>query len=348
MADRHTIASEPREVAMIRIVRNILIIAAVIAAGVIAVRAFGPTTGSLSPAAERGAHDHDNAREHENDHGDADHAHAEGRVKLSDAKVVAAGIELATAAPDTLHETVLLNGVLQPNQEALAQVTPRFPGIVRELAKRVGDRVEKNEILGRIESNQSLTVYELRAPFSGTVIERHAALGEFVSEQKPAFVVADLSTVWADFAVNRRDLSRIAPGNAVAVSTDDGGPAEEATLAYVAPVGSAETQTTLARAVLQNTGRRHRPGLFVTGRVRVAASPVGIAVKLSALQTVENRTVVFVRHGESFEAREVQLGHRDAERAEVLSGLHEGDVYAARNSFVIKAELGKGEAGHEH
>lgn len=227
-------------------------------------------------------------------------------------------------------------------------MTPRFPGVIRELAKRVGERVEKNELLGKIESNQSLTVYELRAPIAGTIIDRHAALGEFASEQKPAFVIADLSTVWVDFAVHRRDLGRVQFGNTVMIATDDSQPPVEAKLSYIAPVGSADTQTALARAVVKNPDLRLRPGLFVTGRVLLSAKPVDLAVKKIALQTHENRTVVFVRSGEKFEAREVETGERDAEHVEVLFGLNNGDVYASKNSFVIKAEMGKGAAGHEH
>ena len=79
------------------------------------------------------------------------------------------------------------------------QITPRFPGVVREVRKRVGDTVQKNEVVANIESNQSLTHYELRAPIAGTVIDRQIALGEYASEQKPAFTVADLSTVWVGF-----------------------------------------------------------------------------------------------------------------------------------------------------
>ncbi len=282
--------------------------------------------------------------------GEAGHAHSEneGKVILGDAKLAAAGIELGKAGPGVLRESILLNGILLPNQETLAQVTPRFPGIVREVAKRVGDRVEKNELLAKVESNQSLTTYELRAPFSGTVIERNAALGEFVSEQKPVFIVADLSSVWADFAVYRRDLVRIGQGNIVVVNGDDSHAPIESTISYLAPVGSADTQTATARAVIANTEQKLRPGLFVTGRVFLSSKPVALSVKVTALQTVENRTVVFVRSGDSFEAREVELGNRDADHVEVLFGLVEGDVYAAKNSFVIKAELGKGSAEHEH
>ncbi len=109
--------------------------------------------------------------------------------------------------PGVLHDSLLLNGMVQPNQELLVQVTPRFPGIVREVRKRIGDRVQKGDVLAIVESNQSLTPYELKAALAGTVIDRQTTLGEYVSEQKPAFVIADLSTVWVDFSVYRRDLA---------------------------------------------------------------------------------------------------------------------------------------------
>lgn len=274
--------------------------------------------------------------------------HAEGAVEMSDSKIAAAGIELAKAGPGTLHDSLILNGILQPNQETLVQVTPRFPGVAREIHKRVGDRVQKGELLAKIESNQSLTVYELRAPLAGTVIDRQVALGEHVGEQKPTFIIADLSNVWIDFSIYRRDLNRVRVGDTVMVDAEDGGPQIEATISYVSPVGSADTQSALARTVVSNTDLRLRPGLFVTGRLLLSAKPVGIAVKTSALQTYENRTVIFVRVGDKFEVRDVEVGDRDPEQVEVLFGLVEGDVYAAKNSFVIKAELAKGSASHDH
>ena len=103
-------------------------------------------------------------------------------VVLSDAKVAAAGIELAKASPGVLRDGLLLNGMVQPNQELLVQVTPRFPGIVREVRKRIGDRVQKGDVLAIVESNQSLTPYELKAALGGTVIDRQTTLGEYVSE----------------------------------------------------------------------------------------------------------------------------------------------------------------------
>jgi multidrug efflux pump subunit AcrA (membrane-fusion protein) len=268
-------------------------------------------------------------------------------VALSDAKVTAAGIELATAAPAVLRDSLLLNGVVQANQEALVQVTPRFPGIVRDVRKRIGDQVAKDDLLATVESNQSLTSYELRAPIAGTVIDRQMSLGEYASDQKPAFIIADLSTVWVDLSVYRRDLKRVHVGDAVMIDAEDGDDNIEAKISYVSPIGNSDTQSARARAVVKNHDLRLRPGLFVTGRVLLSAKPVNVAVKSSALQTIENRTVVFVRSGDKFEVRDVEIGDRDREQVEILFGVLEGDVYAAKNSFIVKAELAKATAADD-
>lgn len=278
----------------------------------------------------------------------AGHDHKEENVELNDTKIAAAGIELVAVKSEILRDSLTLNGVVTPNQEMLVQVTPRFPGIVSEIRKRVGDRVAKGEVLARIESNQSLTVYEIKAAISGTVIERQISVGEYASDQKAAFTVADLSTVWVDLALARRALARAKLGDTILIDAGDGSAPVEAKLSYISPVSNTDTQSILARAVVVNDPLRLRPGLFITGRLILAAKQVPLAVKLSALQTIENRTVVFVKNGNKFEPRDVELGERDGEHVEVQFGLVEGDIYAAKNSFVIKAELAKGSAAHEH
>ena len=275
------------------------------------------------------------------------HGHDEEGVKLTDAQVAAAGIELLRARPRELREALRLNGIIQPNQEALVKVTPRFPGVIRSMRKRLGDKVKTDEVLATIESNQSLTTYELKAPIDGTVIDRDGTLGEFAAEARPLFTIADLSTMWIDFAVYRRDFARVRVGDAVSIDVGDGGPPIEAKIDYVSPIGTSDTQSSIARAVVANDGRL-RPGLFVDGRVVLSARPVDVAVRTSAIQTLEGKTVVFVRDGDAFAAREVELGGRDADWIEVTFGLLAGDVYAAKNSFVIKAEIGKGSASHDH
>lgn len=321
---------------MIRFIRNAIILLA--AAGLVAGYAFHAQrqAGSKAPTGPAA------------DHGSGETRGHGGGIEISDAKLAAAGIELLTAGPAVVRESIRLNGVIQPNQEALVQVTPRFPGVLRDIRKRTGDRVAKGDLLATVESNQSLTTYELRAPISGTIIDRQASLGEYASEQKPVFVIADLTTVWVDLSVYRRDIKRVRIGDAVLIDPEDGAPPIRTTISYVSPVGNSDTQSALARATVSNQDLRLRPGLFATGRLILKEKPVPIAVKLSALQAVEGRTVVFVRAEQKFEPRDVELGDRDHEQVEVMFGLVEGDLYAAKNSFVLKAELAKGEATHDH
>jgi len=281
------------------------------------------------------------------EHGEGEKGHDDEGVKLTDAQVATAGIELLAAGPRELRDILRLNGTIQPNQETLVKVTPRFPGVVRSMRKRLGDKVKRDEVLATVESNQSLTTYELKAPIDGTVIDRDGTLGEYASEAKPLFTIADLSTMWIDFAVFRRDFARVRAGDPVSIDAEDGGPPIEAGIDYVSPLGASDTQSSIARAVVPNDGRL-RPGLFVVGRVVLSAKPVDVAVKATAIQTLEGKTVVFVRDGDTFSAREVELGGRDADWVEVKFGLLAGDTYAAKNSFVIKAEIGKGSAAHEH
>jgi cobalt-zinc-cadmium efflux system membrane fusion protein len=304
-------------------------------------------TAATSKAARQGDKAKGEKAKGEKGHDEKGHGE-EGVVEMSDARVASSNIEILAAKSETLHDSLVLNGILQPNQETLVQVTPRFPGVVREIKKRIGDTVEKGELLAKIESNQSLSVYEMRAPISGTVIDRQISLGEYASEQKPAFIVADISTVWVDLSVYRRNLPRVRIGDRILIDVGDGGKPIEASLSYISPVGSSDTQSALARAVVPNIDMRLRTGLFVSARLILSAKPVAIAVRASAIQTVENRSVVFVRSGDKFEARDVELGARDSDNVEILFGLLDGDRYAAKNSFIVKAELGKGSASHEH
>jgi membrane fusion protein, heavy metal efflux system len=323
-----------------------ILVAFVAAALGVAFGAYGYSL--LGPArVEHAEHAADKKPEKPNDHVEQDE-HGADRIRISDVKLAAAGVTLAEAASVTLTDTLAFNGILRANQEAVVQVTPRFPGVAKSIQKRIGDKVGKDDLLAAIESNQSLTVYELKAPIAGTIIERQISLGEYASEQKPAFVVADLSTIWVDLSIYRQDLRRVRLNDEVLIDPDDGRGEIKGTISYMAPIGSSETQTALARVVLPNPDGRLRPGLFVTARLILAARNVAVAVRRSAIQTLENRTIVFVREdGDKIEARPVELGDSDPRHVEIKAGLSAGEHYVAENSFVVKAEMGKGEAEHD-
>ena len=103
--------------------------------------------------------------------------------------------------------------------------------------------------------------------------------------------------------------------------------------------------------VLANDEGRWRPGLFVTGRVVVERVRADVVVPKTAIQTLDEQPVVFVKTGHEFEARRVRLGREDASSVEILSGLEPGDRYVASGGFALKAEMNKatfGHAGHAH
>jgi membrane fusion protein, heavy metal efflux system len=326
---------------MNRPAKAVIAVLVLAAAGALAFKTMSPAkTGAPAKSAEKPKEKTPESHAEQDEHG-AD------RIVITDVKLAAAGVALADAGPATLSDTLQFNGVLRANQEAVVQVTPRFPGIVRAIRKRIGDQVAKDEQLASVESNQSLTSYDLKAPISGTVIDRQISLGEYASEQKPAFVVADLSTIWVDLSVYRQDLKRVRVGDEVLIDPDDGAGDIKSTVSYVAPIGSSDTQTALARVVLPNTEGRLRPGLFITARLVLAKRNVPVAVRIGAIQTMENKTVIFVREGDKIEARPVLIGETDSRNAEIKEGLSAGERYVAENSFVVKAEMGKGEAEHD-
>ena len=268
-------------------------------------------------------------------------------VDIDAEKIGRANIAIAAAGPATLHGRLPLYGRLAANEDRLVVVQPRFPGIVRSLRKRLGDSVEKDEVIATVESNQSLTGYDIRSPIAGTVIEKTGSVGSHAGDETRIYVVADLKTVWVDFSVYRQDFARIRVGQPVAIVLGDGDRPVESRIAYLSPLGAPDTQTMLARAVVDNEEGTLRPGLFVTGEVTLDDVPVPLAVESSAIQSLDGRQTVFAQDEKGFEARPVKTGRRDGAMTEILAGLKPGERYAAGNSFVVKAELGKSSAEEE-
>ena len=276
--------------------------------------------------------------------GEADHA--EGKLELSAEQIERAGIRVAAAGPADLREHLSLYGVIAPNAERVLDVSARFPGMIRAVKKRVGDPVRRGETLAMVESNESLQTYAVVSPMDGVVTMRNANEGAQAGEGA-LFTVADLSTVWVELSIFPRDLAKVRVGQEVRVRSADTGLESTGKVVYVAPFGSSSNQTLTARVQLPNPDRKWPPGLYVNADVVLSRLRVPLAIENRALQTLEARTVVFVRSSDGFESRAVELGRSDGEISEVLGGLVAGDSYATHNSFILKAELGKGEAGHE-
>tara|TARA_R110002072_G_scaffold302578_3_gene486442 strand:+ start:11747 stop:13006 length:1260 start_codon:yes stop_codon:yes gene_type:complete len=387
--------------------------------------------GDESPAQSDVVHtEGDDAHE---DHDEGEDAHGEhdeaATLSLTEARLEELGIIVEPAETGPVAGTAELPGEVGFNQDRVAHVTPRVPGIVRTVEVTEGDAVEAGDLLAVLDSralanaiseylaartrlnlaeqsyareerlwerqisaeqdfldarqsleearilvrnigqqldalgipqvqranlgtstNRPLTQYELTAPISGTVIERHAVLGEVLEEgsQPPAFIIADTSSVWINAAVYGADLGRIRAGASVSIDLADGGLPIESTIAFISPQLGERTRTGRARIIVDNIDDRLRPGTFVTVEAATTDSRSVLRVPVSALQTIDGETVVFVRNHEGFAVRTVNIGARTDAFAEILSGLAPGEEIATSGAFTLKAELQKEEFGDGH
>jgi cobalt-zinc-cadmium efflux system membrane fusion protein len=219
---------------------------------------------------------------------------------------------------------------------------------LREADIAVRNATQKLAAVGATGSSANLNRFELRAPFDGTVVEKHLALGEAVKEDASIFTVSDLRSVWAEFNVAPKDLATVRVGQRVSVSSTAFESKVQGTISYVGALLGEQTRTARARVTLTNPDGAWRPGLFVTVAVYGENQDVALTVAADAVQTIENQTMVFKAVAGGFEAVPVKVGRSDGRTTEVLSGLKAGDQVASKNTFVLKSELGKASAGHEH
>ncbi len=206
---------------------------------------------------------------------------------------------------------------------------------------------QKLAAVGAGPTSGPLNRFDIRAPFAGTVVEKHITQGEAVRDDARIFTVADLTTVWAEFAVSAQDLPKVAVGQKVIVSSTAFDGKVEGVVSYVGSLLGEATRTAKARVTLNNPDGAWRPGLFVTVSV-VADRKAALTVRAEAVQTIDGKPTVFVARTGGFDARPVRLGHSDGATVEILEGLSPGDPYAATNAFVLKADLGKAGAEHGH
>ncbi len=271
----------------------------------------------------------------------------EGRTTIARDIAAQAGVRTAPARPGAIRDEHEMQGLVTPVEGRHARITARFPGPIRAVHAGIGDDVRKGQLLAVVESNVSLSNYTITAPFAGTVIARSASVGDLAGTS-PLFEIADLSSVWVDVHLFGADAQHITPGLPVTITRLSDGAVAETKLDRVLPGTATASQSTVARATIDNADRRWRTGAAVRAHVTVSVEEVSLRVPLAALQRFRDWDVVFVRVGDTYEIRPLELGRRDATWVEVLSGLHDGDEVVVEQSYIIKADIEKSGASHDH
>ena len=294
-----------------------------------------------APHHEEGDHD-----EHE-DHGGHDedgHEHGEEtNSRIEDKMASQVGIVTSVSGPQELHQTITVFGSIVSAPEQMSHVRARFEGLVKAVKVTLGDRVKAGDVLAEIESNESLKTYTIRSPITGRVVQRHANTGE-VTQDQVLFSIANFDTVWAELRVYPAQQSSVSEGQSVHLLTGSGSVAS--TVDHILP--SIESPYQLARVKLANDKQSLSPGLMTEARIEVGRFSVVLAVAKDAVQTLGGRQGVFVKQGEEYRFTPLVLGRSDDHFYEVVEGLEVGSKYVSKNSYLIKADIEKSEAEHEH
>ncbi len=275
------------------------------------------------------------------------YANYEGRTQIPEAIADEAGIKTETAGPVTIHQTLGLTGRVQADPDRLSQVRPRFPGMVQSIRRNLGDKVKAGDVLASVQSNESLQTYAVKAPIGGIIIKRNVQVGEATGDE-PMFIIADLSEVWVELDLFSRALEQVRIGQKVAIQTLDGRQRAQGLIDWISPLAAHASQSVTARVPIDNAQGGLRLGQFVRGVVEVAEHPAPLAVRRSALQRFRDFQVVFARFGDTYEVRMLELGRENRDWVEVLGGLAPGTEYVTANSYLIKADIEKSGASHDH
>lgn len=207
---------------------------------------------------------------------------------------------------------------------------------------------QKLYALGASGSNKGLTQYQIRSPIDGVVTNKKISQGQVVGEVDSLYEISDLSTVWAEMTIYAKDIGTVKVGQKVTIRATAFEAETTGTISYVGALVGEQSRTAMARVVINNANQTWLPGLPVNIELVSDEVKVPLAVSVEGIQTLRDWSVVFGRYGEYFEARPLTLGRRDDKYVEVLSGIQVGDRYAAGNSFLIKADIGKAGASHDH
>lgn len=299
-----------------------------------------------APHHEEGDHDeHEDHVDHDEDGHDHDeHEHGEeNSSRIEDKMASKVGVVTSVSGPQELHQTITVFGSIVSAPEQMSHVRARFEGLVKTVKVTLGDRVKAGDVLAEIESNESLKTYTIRSPITGRVVQRHANTGE-VTQDQVLFSIANFDTVWAELRVYPAQQSSVSEGQAVHLLTGSGSVAS--TVDHILP--SIESPYQLARVKLANDKESLSPGLMTEARIEVGRFSVALAVAKDAVQTLGGRQGVFVKQGEEYRFTPLVLGRSDDHFYEVVEGLEAGSDYVSQNSYLIKADIEKSEAEHEH
>ena len=276
------------------------------------------------------------------------YASYEGRTTITAEAAKAGGVKVEAAGGATVSDLIDMGGRIEITPEGKADVRARLPGLIMSLNGKLGQQVRRGQVLARVESSHSLQTYSVTAPISGTIVEKNVNVGDTTGD-RALFVIADPTKLHAEFFVYPRDAERVRVGQPVNLRSLSGEARFAGVVEAILPTADISSQTLMAHVHLPPAASRtFRPGMGVEGSFAVAQADVPLAVRTKAIQRFRDFEVVFAKVGNTYEVRMLEIGRRTPEWTEVLGGLAPGEVYVVDGAFLIRADIEKSGASHDH
>lgn len=290
--------------------------------------------------------DHSEEHQHEEHEEHEKHEEHESHTTISDRQIALSGIKTETAQSQTLTFTDTLFGVIAIAEDNIYQINAPYPGIVEKVHVSTGEQVKRGQTLVTLRNTETLQRYTISSPTDGEVTERHISNGARATNQA-LMEITDLSTVWVEMSAFPENIEKLALGQDVTVSDLHQHEKANGKVTYIAPQMTGG-HIARARTTITNSDGHWRPGMHVKANIKTGTKIVPLAVKKQALQNLHEASVVFAQFENTFEAHPLELGESDDNYVEVLGGLKPGTQYVTENSFVLKADILKGGASHDH
>ena len=249
------------------------------------------------------------------------------------AKLEALKVHASKVGPAELEVYVKAPGVIDFHPKRALRIHPSFSGVITQVFKNLGDKVEIGQALAAIESNTGMQVYTVTSPIRGIILSRDASVGQSVIPENELFSVGDSSVLQARIAVSAQDVALVRTGQETVLVAADQTPMR-AKIGFLSPILSEETRT--ATAVIDIPGIHARAGMFVTGAIIVGKTTVELALPLKFCEQSPDGAFVSVIVPKGLDRRHIVFGKADYLHCQVLSGLSEGELVLSQTDIALE------------
>lgn len=282
----------------------------------------------------------------------------EGRSVIATRMLETSGIVSESITAQTLKIKKTLFGVIEPAQNNIYRINAPYKSLVKNIFVSEGQQVKKGDKLIALYNTQTLKTYTVTSPAKGEVGNISVRKGD-KAELQTLLEVTDLSQVWVEMSAFPEAIEQLKLGQSVEVYDMHGHDRAYGELIYIAPQMTGG-HIARARTLIDNPQGHWRPGMHIKADIIIQQKNVPMAVKNSAIQSFRDMQVVFAEFdsrdennqidasSKTYEVRMLDLGETDGTYSEVLGGINKTDRYVSENSYLIKADVLKDGASHDH